>query len=85
MAKSFYSQEEVCQKLEMTAAELKIAVRDGKLREFRDGGKVTYKVDEVDRLAAAEEAVAGDELTAGFAERIARRSGQPEHRRADTG
>jgi hypothetical protein len=65
MAKSFYSQEEVCQKLEMTAAELKIAVRDGKLREFRDGGKVTYKVDEVDRLAAAEEAVAGDELTAG--------------------
>ncbi|HRX85858.1 MAG TPA: hypothetical protein P5572_12645, partial [Phycisphaerae bacterium] len=52
-------------KLGMSADEIKRAVRDGKLREFRDGGKVTYKVDEVDRLTAAEEAVAGDELTHG--------------------
>jgi hypothetical protein len=52
MGKSFYSQDEVCKKLGMSGADLKRAVRDGKLREFRDGGKVTYKVDEVERLAA---------------------------------
>ncbi len=65
MAKNFYSQEEACEKLGMDAQRLKDAVRDGKLREFRDGGKVTYKANEVDRLAAAEEAVAGDELSLG--------------------
>lgn len=65
MAKSFYTQDEATKKLGMSADELKRAVRDGKLREFRDGGKVTYKVDEVDRLAAAEQAVAGDALTHG--------------------
>jgi hypothetical protein len=65
MAKTFYNQDEACKKLGMDAEELKRAARDGRLREFRDGGKVTYKVEEVDRLAAAEEAVAGDEFTHG--------------------
>ncbi|MCB9849518.1 MAG: hypothetical protein H6817_02300 [Phycisphaerales bacterium] len=65
MAKGFYTQDEATKKLGMSADQLKIAVRDGKLREFRDGGKVTYKADEVDRLAAAEEAIAGDALTHG--------------------
>jgi len=65
MAKSFLSPEEACKKLGFGPEQLKQAVRDGKLREFRDGGKVTYKSDDVDRLAAAEDAVAGPELTHG--------------------
>jgi len=64
MAKSFYSQDEACKKLGMSIDEIKRAVRDGKLREFRDGGKVTYKSDEVDRLAA-EDAIADEALSSG--------------------
>ena len=58
MAKTFYTIEETCQKLDMTAEQLKDMVRNGQLREFRDAGKVNYKVDEVDKLAA--EAAADD-------------------------
>ena len=35
----------------MNPAQLKEVVRAGQLREFRDGGKVTYKADQVDKLA----------------------------------
>ncbi len=52
MAKTFYTQDEACKKLDITPNELKEAVRNGELREFRDGGKVTYKVEQVDKLAA---------------------------------
>ena len=52
MAKTFYTQEEACKKLDMNPAQLKEAVREGHLREFRDGGNVTYKADQVDKLAA---------------------------------
>ncbi|GJM25198.1 MAG: hypothetical protein DHS20C16_16130 [Phycisphaerae bacterium] len=57
MAKSFYSQEEACEKLEMNPAQLKDLVQNGSLREFRDGGKVTYKADEVDKIADATESL----------------------------
>ncbi len=65
MAKSFYSQEEACEKLEMNAAQLKDLVQNGSLREFRDGGKVTYKADEVDKIAEATDSIdlAGSSLS----------------------
>ncbi len=65
MAKSFYSQEEACEKLEMNPAQLKDLVQNGSLREFRDGGKVTYKADEVDKIAEATDSIdlAGSSLS----------------------
>ncbi len=55
MGKRYYSQEEACAKLDMTPEQLKDLVRDGELREFRDAGKINYKADEVDRIAAEAE------------------------------
>jgi hypothetical protein len=52
MAKMFYSQEEVQEKLGRSTEEIKKIVADGKLREFRDGNKIMYKVDEVDTLVS---------------------------------
>lgn len=48
MAKMFYSLEEVQAKLSCDHEQVKQYVNDGKLREFRDGAKVMFKVDEVD-------------------------------------
>jgi hypothetical protein len=55
MAKMFYTQDEALAKLGCKEEKLKKAVRDAKLREFRDAGKINYKVDEVDKLAASGE------------------------------
>ncbi len=51
--KPFYSMEEVCAKLGKSQEQIKALVRDGELREFRDAGKVFFKVEDIDRLAAA--------------------------------
>ncbi len=51
MAQQFYSAEEALAKLGLSADELKQLVRDGQLREFRDGGQIKYKSEEVDQLA----------------------------------
>ncbi len=51
MAKPFYSSDEVRSRLNVDENGLKQLVRDGKLREFRDGGKVFYKSDDVEKLA----------------------------------
>lgn len=64
--KMFYSLEEVCGKLNMTEDQIKDLVRNGQLREFRDAGKVNYKVDEVDALAK----VAGTSGPAGSGELV---------------
>jgi len=53
MAKMFYTLEEVTEKLRVSEDQLKELVRNGKLREFRDAGKVNYKAEEVDALLAA--------------------------------
>ncbi len=53
MAGMFYSLEEVMEKLGKTEAEIKTLVREGKLREFRDGAKQLYKVEDVDALSTA--------------------------------
>ena len=51
MAQQFYNLDETREKLGITEDELKQLVRDGQLREFRDGGEIKYKGEEVDQLA----------------------------------
>lgn len=53
MAKTYLSMDEACDALSMTETQIKALVRGGKLREFRDGGKVTYKVGDIEKIAAA--------------------------------
>ncbi len=65
MAKMFYSMEEVQAKLGVGAEGLKQLVEEGKLREFRDGAKIMFKVDEVDAFnpdAAVEAAQSSDDI-----------------------
>lgn len=50
MAKPFYSMDEVCARLGKNAEGVRTLVREGKLREFRDGGKVFFKSEDVDKL-----------------------------------
>lgn len=54
MAKQFYSINEAAKALNCSEEQLKAMVREGKLREYRDAGKVNYRVDDVNRLAAKE-------------------------------
>ena len=51
MSQQFYDLAEACEKMGQTEDELKQLVRDGQLREFRDGGQIKYKAEEVDMLA----------------------------------
>jgi len=53
MAKVYYNEQETCAKLNVTDADLNKMVRDGQIRAFQDGPRRMYKVDEVDKLAAA--------------------------------
>jgi excisionase family DNA binding protein len=50
MAKMFYTTEEASQKLGVSGEQLKTLVTENKLREFRDGARVMFKVDQVDKL-----------------------------------
>lgn len=50
MAEKFYSIEEVVEKLGKTADEVKQLVKEGKLREFRFGANISYKVEDVNAL-----------------------------------
>ena len=47
----FYSLQEAAGKLSVTEEEVKQLAAEGKLREFRDGSNVMFKVDEVEGLA----------------------------------
>jgi hypothetical protein len=64
MAGMFYSLQEVAAKLNKTEEEVKEIINQGKLREFRDGPNLLFKVDEVEalmsdtRIAASKEASA---------------------------
>jgi excisionase family DNA binding protein len=51
MAGMFYTIGEVAAKLDKTEDQIKQMVQEGKLREFRDGAKILFKVNEVDALA----------------------------------
>ncbi len=52
MAGMFYSLQEAAGKLNKTEEEIKEIVREGRLREFRDGPNLLFKVDEVEALMA---------------------------------
>src|SRR5438093_1071136 len=52
MAKMYYTLEEAMGRLSVSEDQLRSYIREGKLREFRDAGKLNYRVDEVDRLAS---------------------------------
>jgi hypothetical protein len=52
MAGMFYSLKDAAEKLKKTQEELKKLVKQGKLREFRDGSHLLFKIDEVESLMA---------------------------------
>ena len=54
MAGNFYTLEEAAQKLEKTENEIQKLVKEGKLREFRDGTKVLIKKEELDQILEGE-------------------------------
>ncbi len=60
MAKMYYSLEETIDRLGCTEGELRAMIRSGKLREFRDAGKLNYRIDEVQKLAAEREGGVSD-------------------------
>lgn len=59
MAKMYYNLEEATARLGCNEEQLRGFVRAGKLREFRDAGKLNYRVDEVEAIASS----SGDNLT----------------------
>jgi hypothetical protein len=52
MAGMFYSLKEAAQKLNRTEAEVRQLAKEGKLREFRDGAILLFKIEEVEALLA---------------------------------
>jgi excisionase family DNA binding protein len=52
MAGMFYSLKEAAQRLSLTEDKVRELTKQGKLREFRDGPTLLFKVDEVDALVA---------------------------------
>jgi len=50
MAGMFYSLQEAAEKLNISEDQLKEFVQEGKLREFRDGANLLFKVDEIEAL-----------------------------------
>ena len=56
MAGMFYSLQEAAEKLNLTEEQLKEFVQEGKLREFRDGPNLLFKIEEVEALMSEAEA-----------------------------
>ena len=61
MAGMFYSLQEVAEKLGKTEEEVTKLVQDGRLREFRDGSNLLFKVDEVEALLSDTSIMASEE------------------------
>jgi len=58
MAGMFYSLQEAAEKLNKTEEQLKEIVQEGRLREFRDGPNLLFKIEEVEALMSEAEAPA---------------------------
>ena len=56
MAGMFYSLQEAAEKLNKTEEQLKEIVQEGKLREFRDGPNLLFKIEEIEALMSEAEA-----------------------------
>ena len=63
MAGMFYSLQEAAEKLNKTEAELKELVKEGRLREFRDGSNLLFKVDEVEALVSEADIMGLEEVS----------------------
>jgi len=62
MAGMFYSLQEAAEKLNKTEDDLQQLVTDGKLREFRDGPNVLFKVEEVEALMSDADVIGPEEV-----------------------
>ena len=62
MAGMFYSLQEAAKKLNKTEEELKQIVKEGKLREFRDGSNLLFKVEEIEALMSDTGAIGLEEI-----------------------
>jgi excisionase family DNA binding protein len=62
MAGMFYSLKEAAQRLGVAEDQVKQLAKDGKLREFRDGSNLLFKIDEVNALLAEGVDLTSDEL-----------------------
>ena len=65
MAGMFYSLKEVAEKLNITEEQTKELIKSGKLREFRDGPNVLYKIDEVEALMSDTSIIPSEAITHG--------------------
>ncbi len=54
MASEFLTVEQVCERLGVTAEDVKAMVAEGRLSEVRDGGKVFFRSEEIERMSAKE-------------------------------
>jgi excisionase family DNA binding protein len=61
MAGMFYSLQEATEKLNKTEEEINQLVQDGKLREFRDGPNLLFKVEEVEALLSGTDVAPSEE------------------------
>jgi excisionase family DNA binding protein len=68
MAGMFYSLREAAEKLNATEDQVKEMARQGKLREFRDGSNLLYKVDEVEQLMSDASVTQAEQAAASSAE-----------------
>lgn len=64
MAGMFYSLQEVIEKLNKTEEQIKEIVKQGRLREFRDGPNLLFKVDEVEALMSGTDITPSQEVPA---------------------
>ena len=64
MAGMFYSVQEVAEKLNKTEDQISKLVQSGRLREFRDGSNLLFKVDEVEALMSDTNIMALEESSA---------------------
>jgi len=60
MAGMFYSLQEAAEKLNKTQKQIKQLVKEGKLREFRDGPNRLFKVDEIEGLMEQDSSATAD-------------------------
>ena len=67
----FYSLQEVAEKFNKTEEEIKELVKDGRLREFRDGPNLLFKVDEVEALMSDTGIVASKDTPTGTEQQVA--------------
>jgi hypothetical protein len=57
MAGTFYTLQEAMEKLGKSEQDIRNFIKQGKIREYRDGAKVLYKQDEVDKLSSESDVI----------------------------